>query len=140
MPRFRRISLLASSAAAATLLVVPLLAINKKNAGPTEFELKFKLPPPTPLSPEEERKTFKLEPGFRIELVASEPMIECPIAISFDDQGRLYVVEMRGYMRDVEAAPSRNRRVASRSWKTPMAMAAWTSRVCSSTNSSCRAP
>lgn len=89
---------------AAGALSLPVLAINKKNAGPTEFELKFKLPPPAPLTPEEAMKTFKVEPGFKIELVAAEPLVECPIAISFDDQGRLYVVEMRGYMHDVEGS------------------------------------
>ncbi len=81
---------------------VPLVyALNKGNAGPAEVQLKFNLPAPAPLSPEEELKTFRIEPGFRIELVASEPMIETPIAISFDDQGRMFVVEMRGYMRDL---------------------------------------
>jgi mono/diheme cytochrome c family protein len=49
-------------------------------------------------------KTFKIEKGFRIELVACEPMIQSPIAISFDDQGRMFVVEMRGYMNDVNGA------------------------------------
>ena len=29
-------------------------------------------------------KTFKLPPGFKVELVASEPMIQTPIAISWD--------------------------------------------------------
>jgi len=77
-------------------------ALNKGNAGPDQVEIKFNLPPPKPLSPEEALKTFKLPPGFRIELVASEPMIESPVAISFDDQGRLFVVEMRSYMRDLE--------------------------------------
>ncbi|MCB1276554.1 c-type cytochrome [Prosthecobacter sp.] len=77
-------------------------AVHSKNAGPEKVELKFKLPPPTPLSPEEELKTFKVEKGFRVELVACEPMIESPIAMSFDDQGRLYVCEMRGYMHDLE--------------------------------------
>ena len=77
-------------------------ALNKGNAGPAEVTLKFDLPPPAPLSPAEELQTFKLPPGFRIELVASEPMIESPVAISFDDQGRMYVVEMRSYMRDIE--------------------------------------
>ncbi|MES2594319.1 MAG: c-type cytochrome [Verrucomicrobiota bacterium] len=85
-------------------LSLPVLAVNKKNAGPDQVELKFKLPPPAPLSPEEAMKTFKVEKGFRIELVASEPMIQAPIAMSFDDQGRLYVVEMRGYMHDVEGS------------------------------------
>lgn len=90
------------AAGAAGLFGLPALALNTKNAGPTEVEIKFKLPPPRPLSPEEALKTFKIEEGFRAELVAAEPMIEAPIAVSFDDQGRLYVVEMRGYMRDVE--------------------------------------
>lgn len=77
-------------------------AVHQKNAGPEKVELKFKLPPPAPLSPEEAMKTFKIEKGFHIELVASEPMIESPVAMSFDEQGRLYVVEMRGYMHDLE--------------------------------------
>lgn len=91
----------------ATLLSAAALsayAVHTKNAGPEKVELKFKLPPPTPLSPEEELKTFKVEKGFRVELVASEPMIESPVAMSFDDQGRLYVCEMRGYMRDIEGS------------------------------------
>jgi mono/diheme cytochrome c family protein/glucose/arabinose dehydrogenase len=77
------------------------VAVHSKNAGPEKVELKFKLPPPAPLSPEEAMKAFAVEKGFRIELVASEPMIESPVAMSFDDQGRLYVCEMRGYMHDL---------------------------------------
>lgn len=80
------------------------LAVHSKNAGPEKVELKFKLPPPVPLSPEEAMKAFQVEKGFRIELVASEPMIEAPVAMSFDDQGRLYVCEMRGYMHDLNGA------------------------------------
>jgi mono/diheme cytochrome c family protein/glucose/arabinose dehydrogenase len=82
-------------------IALPAIAVHQKNAGPEKVELKFKLPPPTPLSPEEELKTFAVEKGFRVELVAAEPMIEAPVAMSFDDHGRLYVVEMRGYMRDL---------------------------------------
>ncbi len=74
-----------------------------KNRGPEEVVLKFKLPPPPVLTPEQLLKTFKLPKGFRAEIVASEPMIETPVAISFDDQGRLYVCEMRGYMHDIDA-------------------------------------
>ena len=77
-------------------------ALNKGNAGPTEVTLKHRLPAPAPLTPEQALKTFRLPPGFRIELVAAEPMIETPVSISFDDQGRMYVVEMRGYMRDLD--------------------------------------
>ena len=55
-----------------------------------------------PMSPEQERKTFQLEKGFEIQLVASEPMVQDPILITFDADGRLWVVEMRGYMSDLE--------------------------------------
>jgi mono/diheme cytochrome c family protein/glucose/arabinose dehydrogenase len=90
--------------AALGLLGLPALALHTKNAGPSEVKIKFNLPPPAPLSPEEAMKTFKVEEGFRMELVAAEPLVEAPMAISFDDQGRLYVVEMRGYMHDIEGS------------------------------------
>ncbi len=60
------------------------------------------LPPPV-RSPAGQIETFQLaEPGCRIELVASEPMVQDPVAIQFDGQGRLWVVEMRAYMQDIE--------------------------------------
>ncbi|HSI62700.1 MAG TPA: dehydrogenase, partial [Candidatus Saccharimonadia bacterium] len=74
------------------------------NRGPEQVELKFKLPPPPVRTPEEALKTFKVEKGFKVQLVASEPMIETPVAMSWDHKGRLYVVEMRGYMNDVNGA------------------------------------
>jgi len=54
------------------------------------------------LSPAEALKTFSLPPGFRIELVASEPLIHEPVALDFDPDGRLWVIEMRSYMPDVD--------------------------------------
>jgi mono/diheme cytochrome c family protein/glucose/arabinose dehydrogenase len=78
------------------------LAIHPKDAGPAQFEIKFKLPPPKPLTAEEALASFKVARGFKVELVAAEPMVECPIAMSWDEQGRMYVLEMRGYMMDVE--------------------------------------
>jgi len=77
-------------------------AIHPQNAGPAQFEIKFKLPPPKPLTPEEAMASFKVAPGFKVELVAAEPMVEVPIAMSWDEAGRMYVLEMRGYMLDVE--------------------------------------
>jgi putative membrane-bound dehydrogenase-like protein len=50
-----------------------------------------------PLSPEQALASFELEPGYRIELVASEPLVRDPVAIAFDERGRMYVVENRGY-------------------------------------------
>lgn len=57
-------------------------------------------PPPAPegpLTPEQARQAFQLQPGLRLELVASEPMIASPVAMAFDERGRLYVAENRGY-------------------------------------------
>src|SRR5262245_643867 len=51
--------------------------------------------PSSPLTPQEELKTLQTRPGFRVELVASEPAIVDPVAMTFDEDGRLYVVEMR---------------------------------------------
>jgi len=48
-------------------------------------------------TPEEELKTFKLQHGFTLELVASEPDVIDPIDAAFDERGRMYVVEMSDY-------------------------------------------
>ena len=62
-----------------------------------------KIPPAPPLSPTKAMKSFKTAPGFRIELVASEPLIECPIALAFDPDGRLWILEMRGFMPNADS-------------------------------------
>lgn len=49
------------------------------------------------LSPSEAVKSFVIREGFKVELAASEPNIGSPVAISFDEDGRMYVVEMRDY-------------------------------------------
>jgi hypothetical protein len=59
------------------------------------------------LSPAEARASFVLEPGYRVDLVAAEPLIQSPVAIAFDDRGRLYVVENRGYPDPLEGEPAR---------------------------------
>jgi mono/diheme cytochrome c family protein/glucose/arabinose dehydrogenase len=59
------------------------------------------------LSADEEQKTFVLPPGYRVELVASEPLVIDPIVIDFDADGRLWVVEMPGFMSAPGAANSR---------------------------------
>ncbi len=56
-----------------------------------------------PLSPAEALKKFYMPPGYRVELVASEPLIQDPVMIDFDAEGRLWAVEMPGYMPDIAA-------------------------------------
>ncbi|HXX92462.1 MAG TPA: c-type cytochrome, partial [Planctomycetota bacterium] len=62
----------------------------------------MKIPPAPVVPPSEALKTFKVAPGFRLELVASEPVVRDPVALEFDPDGRLWVVEMLGYMPDVD--------------------------------------
>jgi putative membrane-bound dehydrogenase-like protein len=50
-----------------------------------------------PLSPEDSLKYLKTEPGLKVELVAAEPMVVSPVAVGWDEKGRMYVVENRGY-------------------------------------------
>ena len=56
------------------------------------------------LSPKEALRTFSMPPGYRLELVASEPLIQDPIAIDWDPAGRLWAIELPGYMRDIKAS------------------------------------
>lgn len=85
------------------LLLVSLLLQQGDRKGETQAPPSFPIPPSPALSAEDELKTFKLAPGFRIELVAAEPLIAAPVAFAWDPAGRLWVVEMRGYMPDVDA-------------------------------------
>jgi putative membrane-bound dehydrogenase-like protein len=47
--------------------------------------------------PEKALSTFKIKPGFKLELAACEPEVVDPVALSFDENGRMYVIEMRDY-------------------------------------------
>lgn len=60
-----------------------------------------------PLAPEDALKTFYMPPGYRLELVASEPLVQDPVAIDWDLERRLWVVEMPGYMRTVSGEGER---------------------------------
>ena len=53
-------------------------------------------------TPEEELKTIELPDGYSLELVLSDPLIKEPMAIAFDGDGKMYVVEMRTYMQDID--------------------------------------
>jgi mono/diheme cytochrome c family protein/glucose/arabinose dehydrogenase len=58
-----------------------------------------KVPDHSPvLPPEEALETFFMPPGYRIQLVAAEPLIQEPVAIDWDTAGRLWAVEMPGFM------------------------------------------
>jgi mono/diheme cytochrome c family protein/glucose/arabinose dehydrogenase len=54
-----------------------------------------------PLSPQEALKTFYMPPGYRLELVANEPLVQEPVAIDWDLDGRIWAVEMPGFMANI---------------------------------------
>ena len=59
--------------------------------------------PPSPVLPVAEAlKTFRLAPGFVIEAVAAEPLVDKPVCLDFDSLGRMWVCEMRGYMSTID--------------------------------------
>jgi putative membrane-bound dehydrogenase-like protein len=54
-----------------------------------------------PLSPEQSMKLVQIPVGFELELFASEPMIINPISMTWDDRGRLFVIETTDYPNEV---------------------------------------
>lgn len=69
------------------LIVIVLIALVQIPGGP-------------PYAPQYASSTFRLEPGFRLELMTSEPDIMSPVAMDIDEDGRWFVVEMPGYPLD----------------------------------------
>ncbi len=75
------------STSAIALLAAPMLA--------AEPPVDLPRTPPTP--PDAALATIKVRPGFHVEMMAAEPLVVDPVAMAFDENGRLYVVEMRDY-------------------------------------------
>ncbi len=65
-------------------------------------------PPGPPLSPPESLERMTVPPGFHVELVAAEPDIMNPVAMAFDERGRIWVTESFEYPRH-EPGPGRDR-------------------------------
>ncbi|MDB5296158.1 MAG: hypothetical protein JWO31_2141, partial [Phycisphaerales bacterium] len=84
--RSKRSTLIARSAAAAALALLPVLA---RAAGPNGDA--------PPNEPEAERAAFKVADGFDVTLFAAEPMLLKPIGMNFDAAGRLWVAGSQTY-------------------------------------------
>jgi mono/diheme cytochrome c family protein len=67
----------------------------------------LKRPPVVRLAPEAQQKLFLLPDGYKIEPVLVDPLIQDPVGVTFDGNGRMYVLEMRSYMRDADGSESR---------------------------------
>ena len=74
-----------------------LLALGQTNYGQEPTIDAEALPRTPPLDPARALESFKVRPGFHVELVAAEPLVLNPVAMSFDENGRLFAVEMLDY-------------------------------------------
>ena len=94
---------LLSVAALLLVLIFPLAGVSQekptdeKKPHPSIDELASKLPRVKPLTPAESLKQFQLKKGFHVELVAAEPLVRDPVAIDFDEHGRMFVCELPEY-------------------------------------------
>jgi mono/diheme cytochrome c family protein/glucose/arabinose dehydrogenase len=90
--------------AALCLAAAPLCAQIGDKAGEPQVPIvpAHLIPPSRPLSAEEALRSFKVAPGYRIELVAEAPLVRHPTVLQFAPDGRLWVVEMTGYMEDFD--------------------------------------
>lgn len=88
------------------LLLLPLVAVSALFAQSGDKAGETQLPPPPhldippapSLTAEEALRTFKVAPGFRVEIVAADPLVQNPVAMKFGPDGRLWVLEMNGFM------------------------------------------
>ncbi len=71
-----------------------------ENKQPDSLAIRRSIAEAPQLSPEESMKKMHVEDGFMVKLVAAEPLIKAPVAMSFDEAGRIWVVDMQDYMPD----------------------------------------
>ncbi len=80
----------------------------------TSVDYSAELPRIPPVEPSGALATFQVIPGYHMELAAAEPLLASPIAVDWDEQGRMFVVEMRGYAEDRKGGLSRIRCLTDR--------------------------
>lgn len=61
------------------------------------FSELMRQPGPAPRTPEESLKAIHIKPGFKVELVANEPLVQDPVWIDWGADGKMWVVEMADY-------------------------------------------
>src|SRR6478735_3201085 len=70
------------------------------NVHPDSLAIRKSIAEAPQLSPKESIKKMHIEDGFTVKLVAAEPLVTAPVAMSWDEKGRIWVVDMEDYMPD----------------------------------------
>src|SRR5262245_8718975 len=84
-------------------------ALAQDRAGPAAMIPHGQVQPPNPpRSPAEAIRAMTVPPGFRVEVVAAEPEIVNPVAMTFDERGRIWITESLEYPRR-RPGPGRDR-------------------------------
>src|SRR5947209_8685054 len=104
LPAVRR---LLACGAAGVLLVLACLTLRSPLQGEPVPHGQDQMPGPA-LSPRQAIERMKVPPGFSVEVVASEPDIVNPVAMTFDERGRVWITESLEYPRR-SAGPGRDR-------------------------------
>lgn len=94
-----------------SLLVVLSVQAQKQDLGDEAMKSvvpENRIPPSPVLTVDEALKSFQIAPGFVIEPVAAEPLVQEPVCLDFDPAGRMWVCEMTGFMPDVNGKGEAN--------------------------------
>ena len=78
-------------------MLVVLFCIMHSTAAPLRAQIPIPADAPKPLSTAESAQAVELPDGFRLELIAAEPLIRNPSGVCWDERGRLFVCELHGY-------------------------------------------
>jgi putative membrane-bound dehydrogenase-like protein len=92
MPEFRHLLLILVA-----VVVPPMPVVDAQDKQPTIAELAARLPAIPPRDPAASRDQIQMLDGFRVTLVAAEPLVRDPVAVDFDESGRMFVVELPQY-------------------------------------------
>lgn len=73
--------------------------------GAPQVDAAKELPRYAAVEPKDAVATWKVKPGFKLQLAAHEPQVRDPIALCFDERGRMFVCEMIDYSERRDETP-----------------------------------
>lgn len=82
---------------AATLFVIAFTTIARADEPQVSLKTPDRFERFAPVEPKRAESTFRVQAGFRMELIAAEPLVTDPVAMTIDESGRAFVVEMNDY-------------------------------------------